>query len=127
MAVQKKTLSRAYAWAVIGLCLGILGMHRYYLHRRLTATLLSFIFLTGVLLMVYHYTGLIHAVLDAMTATASGNANFAMLDRAFQTAHEKPPYFYAGSVICGSGICWWFVDLFLLPGMMQARTSNSIQ
>ena len=120
---EKKNLAGLYGMASLGLITGILGMPRYYLKQRFRGSLMSLLFLSGLLLVVYHYIsiymGIAAQAVDALSSLGSGQADFAQIPSL--TPNNLTPDFitYVGFLFCALGGGWFFIDLFFLPSALK--------
>lgn len=104
--------------AFVGLVLGVFGMQRYYLKQRIMGTLMSAVFLLGVVLIVSYYAGIVSDMLSAALAFDSGG-NFSDIPDLTQALNARPPRLYAGGALCVLGAAWLVIDLFRLPSLVR--------
>ena len=122
MARAAKTLSGAYGSALLGILLGIVGLHRFYLRRYISATLMTLLFLTGLFILVSElilsYYSLLGSLSTALTdISAGGNfSNIPTIPTTGPLNAKQAPY---GILACGLGVVWWLADMILLPSMVK--------
>lgn len=117
---QQKELSGAYIAAVVGLLLGVLGMHRFYLRHHLSAIVLTLVFVVGLFMFVKEIVVQYQALLGQLLGALSSGA--ALHDIPNLEQEVSPPGNHNRAIagaLCGIGLIWWVVDLFLLPGMVK--------
>ena len=113
-----KNLAGAFAMAFLGLVLGVFGMHRYYLKQRIYGTLLSSVFLSGLLVIFLSYAGMVNEVLTGyLSYSASGNIGH--IPDIGMLMVSPPLRVYLGVGLCVVGIVWFFVDLLYLPSAVK--------
>lgn len=118
MPAPRKSLSSAYGWAVVGILLGVLGMHRFYVRRYLSATLQTALFLIGVVIFVGHYFSQYYGLLNAaVTALSAGGSAGSIPD--LSTYTQSSPYLPIGMWLLAAGGVWWLVDLTQIPKMVN--------
>lgn len=117
-----KTLPGAYGMAILGILLGIVGMHRFYLRRYISATLMTGLFLTGLFMLVSEliltYYSLLSSLSTALTGLSAGG-NFASIPDIPTLSPLDGDDAVYGLIIGGISVVWWFIDLFLLPSMVK--------
>ena len=124
MAQPEKSLAAAYGRALLGPVLGIFGLQRYYLHRYFSATVMTMLFIVGlmwgvVILLTPHLALLTEVATSLSFGGLSGNiSNIEQQLTAAPPEEQRQRLAYAGS-LCGISVLWWVLDLFLLPGMVR--------
>jgi len=131
MSDDKKSVWGAYGMASLALITGVMGFPRYYLKQRLRGTLMSVLFLGGLLIVVYHYIGIYVGIaaqaVDALSGLGSGQVDFAQIPSFDANTLAPTVSTYFGFVCCGLGLAWWFVDLFLLPSAVKKYNLQTTQ
>lgn len=121
--MDKKSLGGAYALAFVGLFFGVLGAHRYYLKHRLRGTLMSALFLTGVLLIAYKYislyAGIINEAVAMLSALDGAQTDLSQIQLFNKEALAPDAKLQIGIILCAVGFVWWLADLFVLPSAVK--------
>ena len=109
MARAAKTLSGAYGSALLGILLGIVGLHRFYLRRYISATLIDAAVSDGIVYLSVPnsfcpYYSLLGSLSTALTdISAGGNfSNIPTIPTTGPLNAKQAPY---GILACGTGCC----------------------
>lgn len=120
---EKKSWGGLYGMVFIGLITGIVGLPRYYLKQRMRGSLMSLLFLGGLVLVVHHYIsiylGIAAQAVDALSNLGSGQANFAQVPTLTPDALKPDFVTLIGFACCALGMGWFLIDLFFLPAAFK--------
>lgn len=123
MSLSLKNSGSAYGMAFLGLLLGIIGLHRFYVRRSFSAMLMSAVFLAGMTLLAYEIAIRYYALIDVVSQSSSGLLSFYYGDSPqINLITEQVPgnsSIALGIIICAVGFLWWLVDLLLIPGLVN--------
>jgi TM2 domain-containing membrane protein YozV len=113
-------LKAAYAWLVIGLILGVLGCHRFYLRLYYSGVAMTAGFLVAVFLSFYEAVAFVNQYLSALLDASSGRLYGDIPD-----IHGLPALVAEAflsplplSLAVVSGV-WWCADAFMLRRLVE--------
>lgn len=122
---EEKTNNSAYLWLVVGLLLGVLGAHRFYLHRYPSAMLMTGLFLIGVIIFVSDYLLAYISVIEQLGGALAAGGQAGNIPDITQIiggssggGSQADNQSYAIAACSMSGL-WWVLDWFLIPGMVR--------
>ncbi len=124
-----KNVGRAYWLAFVGLICGIVGIHRFYLERYYTGTLMVSLSASAILCLV---VGLVH--MDASIATAGDTQlqyHDELIKLAWDTMTSETPnhnvdentklWFASGLLLIFVTLCWLLLDCIFMEYLTRNR------
>ena len=122
---KKKYLWKAYGAAFLGLVLGLVGMHRFYLEYMVSGILMMLILIGGIASLVYGYFLVFAPVIEGLVNAAGGGVNFNDIPDLGQLQQfGKGKWFNIGYALCGVSLLWFLVDLLFMPELVR-RANDS--
>lgn len=124
---MKKNVFRAYVMAIIGLLLGVIGMHRFYLELNMSGMLMLFIFIAGIASFAVGYTHLLSPLLlelSALDGVLHGDLSALADKQLISQSPDHKLWFYGGGIMCVASLSWLAVDLLLMRDLVR-RANNS--
>ncbi|MDM5148015.1 TM2 domain-containing protein [Candidatus Persebacteraceae bacterium Df01] len=118
-----KTTFKAYMMALVGILLGIVGLHRFYLGMNFTGALMLLLFVGGVAFFAIGYAHLLTPLLQQLSVS---NGDFTQLPPNGLFDEETKGWFVGGGLLIAASLCWLAVDLILMPSLTtQANRHQS--
>ena len=106
--------------ALLGLCVGIVGMHRFYLGLYVSGMLQTLLFFTGVMCFAL---GFVHVVGPFLLELSANKGNISALSAAvlakelIDERHEL--WFISGSLLCLASLCWLVTDCIVMSDLVE--------
>lgn len=118
MAVGRNiTPARAYGIWLLGMLLGIFGLHRFYLRQYVRGIVISAPFIIGLVMLFYNYAQFVANTFDsALLMLSSSGGNFhAFGELQLQQGVLGLTNQHIAFVLMGVGIALFILEAFLIP------------
>lgn len=116
-----KTVFKAYCIALLGLVLGVIGLHRFYLGFFNTGMWMAGIFFGGVACFAFGYAHLLAPFLKMLSAAGG---DLSALPNTGLLNPESRQWFAGGSLLCLASLCWLATDCITMHELTRKANSR---
>ena len=111
-----KTVFRAYCIAFLGLALGVVGLHRFYLGFFNTGLWMAGVFFSGAACFAIGYAHLLAPFLQMLSAAGG---DLSALPKTGLLATDSRGWFVGGGLLCLASLCWLATDCLVMPELTR--------
>ena len=118
-----KNVFRAYVLAFVGLLVGVIGLHRFYLNLYHTGGAMLFLFAGGVVAMALAYAQLLSPLIAGLVQ--SGGQVSALPEMNYLNLDPHLRYWFLGGTLsCLASLCWLGVDLIVMSELVEKANNK---